>query len=52
MQRICIAEMKLIERKVANSPIWCPKRLTKQERDHQRYLKKKKLKAGEKVDTD
>lgn len=46
LQRLCTAELKLIERKVANSPTWCPKRLSKQERDHQRYLKRKEAKQS------
>lgn len=40
-RRLCAIEMRLIERKVTNCPIWCSKRMSRKERDHQRYLRRK-----------
>ena len=44
-RRLCMKEMRLIEQKVSNSPQFCPKRMSRKERDHQRYLRRKE--AGE-----
>ena len=44
-RRLCIKEMRLIEQKVTNCPQWCSKRMSRKEREHQRYLRRKE--AGE-----
>ena len=50
-KRLCVPEMRLILQKVTCCPQWCPKKIPVKEREHQRYLRKKELKAGEKTDT-
>lgn len=50
-KRLCVLEMRLILQKVTCCPQWCPKKIPVKEREHQRYLRKKELKAGEKTDT-
>ena len=45
-RRLCVKELRLIEQKVSNSPHWCPKRLPKEEREYQRYLKREEAKQS------
>ena len=40
-KRLCIIEMHLVMQKVALSPQWCPRRLSRKEYDHLRYLRRK-----------
>lgn len=40
-RRLCAIDMRLVEQKVTNCPIWCSKRISRKERDHQRYLRRK-----------
>ena len=49
-KRLCVPEMRLILQKVTCCPQWCPKKIPVKEREHQRYLRRKELKAGEKTD--
>lgn len=40
-RRLCAIDMRLVEQKVTNCPIWCSKRMSRKESDHQRYLRRK-----------
>lgn len=40
-KRLCIVEMHLVMQKVTLSPQWCPRRLSRKEYDHLRYLRRK-----------